>query len=70
MVACPTHGKRILDRHRAGLDIISGLHTFLGDDPEFAAAAPPAGVTIDYGRRPTGHETAVGRATPRASGSS
>ncbi|HEX3427726.1 MAG TPA: DUF1611 domain-containing protein [Candidatus Limnocylindrales bacterium] len=46
----------------AGLDVHSGLHTFLGDDPEFAAAAREAGTRIvDYRRPPERMETAVGR---------
>ena len=46
----------------AGLDILSGLHTFIGDDPDFAAAARERGVEIvDYRRPPTWMETAVGR---------
>jgi uncharacterized NAD-dependent epimerase/dehydratase family protein len=65
----PTGGKlpdawrrTILAAIRAGLDIHSGLHTFLGDDPEFAAAAENAGTTIvDYRRPPSRMETAVGR---------
>jgi D-glutamate N-acetyltransferase len=52
----------ILAAIRAGLDILSGLHTFLGDDPEVSAAAREAGVTIvDYRRPPERMETAVGR---------
>jgi uncharacterized NAD-dependent epimerase/dehydratase family protein len=52
----------ILAAIRAGLDVHSGLHTFLGDDPEFAAAAREAGTQIvDYRRPPDRMETAVGR---------
>jgi len=52
----------ILEAIRAGLDILSGLHTFLGDDPEFRAAAAEAGTHIvDYRRPPERMETAVGR---------
>jgi uncharacterized NAD-dependent epimerase/dehydratase family protein len=46
----------------AGLELHSGLHTFLGDDPELSAAAAIAGVRIvDYRRPPERFETAVGR---------
>ena len=52
----------ILAAIRSGLDIHSGLHTLLGDDPEFADAARASGVRlIDYRRPPERLETAVGR---------
>jgi len=52
----------ILSAIRSGLDILSGLHTFLGDDPELADAARSSGVRItDYRRPPERMETAVGR---------
>jgi uncharacterized NAD-dependent epimerase/dehydratase family protein len=52
----------ILEAIDAGLDVLSGLHTFLGDDAEFAAAARRAGTEIiDYRRPPERMETAVGR---------
>jgi uncharacterized NAD-dependent epimerase/dehydratase family protein len=52
----------ILEAIQSGLDIHSGLHTFLGDEPEFAAAARASGSRIvDYRRPPERHETAVGR---------
>jgi D-glutamate N-acetyltransferase len=65
----PTGGKLpdewrsvILEAIEAGLDVHSGLHTFLGDDPEFSAAAAANGVRlVDYRRPPERHETAVGR---------
>jgi uncharacterized NAD-dependent epimerase/dehydratase family protein len=58
----PSWRSLILSAIAAGLDIHSGLHQFLGDDPEFAAAATAAGTKlIDYRRSPDRMETAVGR---------
>ncbi|MBN2356605.1 DUF1611 domain-containing protein, partial [candidate division KSB1 bacterium] len=43
----------ILDAIEKSLDIVGGLHSFLNDDPEFAAAARRKGVTlIDLRRTP------------------
>ena len=54
--------RTILEAIGAGMDIHSGLHTFLGDDPEFAAAARAAGTEIvDFRRPPDRKDTAVGR---------
>ena len=52
----------ILEAIAAGLDVHSGLHTFLADDPQFKAAAEARGTSIvDYRRPPDRMETAVGR---------
>jgi D-glutamate N-acetyltransferase len=52
----------ILGAIEAGLDVLSGLHVFIGDDPEFAAAASRRGVRIvDYRRPPEQMEVARGR---------
>lgn len=65
----PTGGKLpddwrqvILAAIRSGLDVLSGLHTFLGDDPELVEAARSSGARlVDYRRPPDRAETAVGR---------
>ena len=65
----PTGGKLppewraiILEAIDAGLDIHSGLHQFLGEDPEFVAAAARSGSRlIDYRRPPDRMETTQGR---------
>ena len=46
----------------ARLDVLSGLHQFIADDPEFSAAAAACGASIvDYRRPPERMETSVGR---------
>jgi uncharacterized NAD-dependent epimerase/dehydratase family protein len=65
----PTGGKLppawraiVLEAIEAGLDIHSGLHEFVGDDGEFAAAAAASGSRIiDYRRSPDRMETTIGR---------
>ena len=54
--------RTILEAIGAGLDVLSGLHVFLADDPGLAEAARQAGTRIvDFRRPPEREETAVGR---------
>jgi uncharacterized NAD-dependent epimerase/dehydratase family protein len=47
----------------AGLDIVSGLHELISEDPELTALAAAHGVElVDHRRPPERHEVAVGRA--------
>jgi uncharacterized NAD-dependent epimerase/dehydratase family protein len=53
----------LMEALEAGCDIVSGLHTFLADDPELAGAARRHRCTITDARRPPDHlEVATGRA--------
>jgi len=59
---------QLLRAIEAGLNIISGLHSFLSDDAELQAAAEKRGVTIWDVRRPPDHQR-VARFTPHRPGS-
>jgi len=48
----PFERRRVLDAIALGMNIVNGLHEFLNDDPEFAAAAATHNVTILDVRRP------------------
>ncbi len=53
----------ISDAIAHGLDVVSGLHEFVSDDPEFSALAATHGVElIDHRRPPERHEVTTGRA--------
>ncbi len=58
----PEWRRTIREAIDAGLDVVSGLHQFVGDDPELAAAATARGVAIiDHRRPPERMEVARGR---------
>jgi uncharacterized NAD-dependent epimerase/dehydratase family protein len=58
----PAWRATILDALRQGLDVVSGLHLFLGDDPAFVAAAAASGARIyDFRRPPERMEVSSGR---------
>lgn len=59
---------QLLTAIEAGLNIISGLHVFLSDDPELRAAAKKHGVTIWDVRRPP-EKTRMAAFTPHRPGS-
>jgi uncharacterized NAD-dependent epimerase/dehydratase family protein len=48
----PSERRVVLDAIGSGMNIVNGLHEFLNDDPEFAAAAEAHNVTILDVRRP------------------
>ncbi|HEX4206554.1 MAG TPA: DUF1611 domain-containing protein [Ktedonobacteraceae bacterium] len=59
---------QLLTAIEAGLDIISGLHSFIADDPELQATAEKRGVTIWDVRRPP-EKRRVAQLVPRRQGS-
>ena len=48
----PTDREVVLDAIALGMNIVSGLHEYLGDDPEISSAADAANVTIRDIRKP------------------
>lgn len=58
----PSWRRTVLEAIDEGLQVRSGLHTLLGDDPELAKVARERGVEIiDYRRPPERQDVAVGR---------
>jgi uncharacterized NAD-dependent epimerase/dehydratase family protein len=58
----PAWRTQIRQALEGGMDVVSGLHTFVGDDPEFTAAAAASGARIyDFRRPPERMEVANGR---------
>lgn len=61
---------QLIDGMAAGMTIVSGLHTFLADDPELAAAAERYGVRLWDVRRPAAPlATRIREGTPHRAGS-
>jgi uncharacterized NAD-dependent epimerase/dehydratase family protein len=59
----PAWRRTIIEAIDAGLDVVSGLHEFVTEDPELVGRAHERGVQLVDHRRPPGHlEVATGRA--------